>query len=99
MFLLPKKILTKALHEIIVIPITNHILFPLVPEYGVLPLAGWQVAAKAALSLLSSAGHMTENIMKDLWIEIRMGRDQLSVTVMDRTDLIWANQFNLLSIQ
>lgn len=49
---LPKKILTEALHEFIVIPIpTNHILLPLVLKYGVLPLAGWQVAAKAALSL------------------------------------------------
>lgn len=50
-FLFPKKILTEALREFIVIPITNNILLPLVLKYGVLPLAGWQVAAKAALSL------------------------------------------------
>lgn len=86
-----KKILTGALHEMIVIPITNHILLPLVPEYGVLPLAGWQIAAKAALSFPSSAGHMTENIMKGLWIEISMGRDQSPVAVMGRADLTWGN--------
>lgn len=66
MILFPKKILTEAVHEITVIPITNHILLPLVPEYGVLPLAGWQVAAKAALSLPSSAGHMTDYTKKGL---------------------------------
>lgn len=88
---LPKKILTEALHAIIVIPNTNHILLPLVPEYGVLPLAGWQVAAKAALLLPSSAGHRRGNKMKGLWLEIRMGRDQSPLIVMGRADSTWGN--------
>lgn len=61
---------------------------------------GWKgVPTKVALSLPSSFGHQIENVMKGSWIEIRTCRDHSPVTVTGKTDFIWGNELNLLTIK
>jgi len=65
---------------------------------GGLALAGHQVPTKAtSLSLPSSAGQGEKR--KGSWVEIKTGKDHLQVTIMDKTNLTWGNQFNLLPIK
>lgn len=52
-------------------------------------LAGCQVLTKATPSFPSSAGQGRQNIIKDLGLEIRAGRDQSLTAVMGKTDSNW----------
>lgn len=54
-----------------------------------LTLTEHQMPTKVALSLPSSVGQGRQNIMKDLWIEIRTGRDRSPVTVSSKTGSTW----------
>jgi len=54
-------------------------------------LTGHQVPTKAALSLTSSAGQGRENMMKVLWVKIRMRRNYSPITVTGKTDSTQGN--------
>ena len=54
-------------------------------------LAGGQVPTKAAPSLPSSAGQGRGNMMKALWVKVKIGSDHSPITVMGKTDSSWGN--------
>lgn len=58
---------------------------------GGLMLPGNQVPTKAIPSLPSSAGQGRKNTTKNLWVEIRTGRDHSPSTAMGKLDAKWGN--------
>jgi len=68
-------------------------------NFGELTLAGCQVSTKVTLSFFLISWTGEKNIIKGSWAKIRAGRDHSPITMMDKTDSTWLNQFSLLTIK
>eukprot|EP01026_Neomeris_dumetosa_P028199 TRINITY_DN2285_c0_g1_i1.p2 TRINITY_DN2285_c0_g1~~TRINITY_DN2285_c0_g1_i1.p2 ORF type:complete len:484 (-),score=80.59 TRINITY_DN2285_c0_g1_i1:358-1809(-) len=87
--------LKAALEDMIVYP--NHMAFPLMENGGLPPKpAGMLVVRLARIKGLKVGGDLLSKVDPYVELEIREGRDQRSVTVMNNADPEYNQEFNML---